>query len=67
MNRSYNYATLITSWSHEVIENYKIFEYKNNKRKVSYGEKIDKIEYGKITKCLKKDKSFFSIIDKTKP
>ena len=39
----------------------KIFEYKNNKRKVSYGEKIDKIEYGKITKCFKKDKSLYEI------
>ena len=37
-----------------------IFEYKNNKRK-GYGEKIDKFEYGKVTKCLKKDKSLYEI------
>ena len=37
-----------------------IFEYKNNKRK-GYGEKIDKFEYGKVTKCLKKEKSLYEI------
>ena len=37
-----------------------IFKYKNNKRK-GYGEKIDKFEYGKVTKCLKEDKSLYEI------